>query len=67
MVLSIQKQIADMTQNLILVSDEHQSALKKYLKLCEVSNTLPLPILNKLEHRKQDRVLALQDYTIGAK
>lgn len=54
-----------MTQKPILISQEHQKAVTKYLKLCEQDGVPPLPLLNKLEIDNKHKVLSLEDYTIS--
>jgi len=63
---TIQNEIAKMTDKLILVSQEHRTAVKKYLKLCAKEQVVPLPILNRLEHGGSLKVLSLEDYNVNA-
>jgi hypothetical protein len=39
--------------------------LKQYLKLSQYYQVSPLPLLNKLEHKEDAKVLALEDYSIN--
>jgi len=41
--------IAEESKKLILLSAEHQSAMREYLNLCELKQVMPLPILNKVQ------------------
>mgnify|MGYP000545198377 CR=1 FL=1 len=42
-------EIAKMTEKLVFLSEDHRKAVRKYMKLCQKENVVPLPILNKLE------------------
>ena len=65
--MGIQQSIAAMTEKLesVLISVEHQAALQQYLQSCSDECVPALPLLNKLEHDRDLRVLTLEDYTVN--
>lgn len=66
--MEIQKAIADMSQKVVLISDEHRRAFKIYLKACYENGCAPLPILNRIEGGSSNAlnpVLTLEGYSIN--
>ena len=54
-----------MTQKLVFISEDHRKAVKKYMKLSQRDNVVPLPIMNKIETKDNVNTLSLEDYTIN--